>query len=133
MKIGYVAAVGALMLTVAACDASAPAQKSVTGLRDDVKHIKAVTKRVQEQKYKRVCTNTVKGVCKKYEKVKDGLPRTVTKEVAPEAWCVELDDVNGSTSDDDVWYATSHAVYLKALGKDEGEKLKFKPLHGGCW
>lgn len=133
MRIRNAAIVGLLMLGVAACDASAPAQKDVNGDRDDVRKVAAV-KEVshKEKKTERKCTSKVNGKCKAY-KTETSWKKVVDKSAKPALYCVELDNVNGSSKDDDVWYTTSATTYLKALGKDEGEALKFRPVHGGCW
>lgn len=135
MKVRKVAIVGTLMLAVAACGSpNAPAQKDVRGLRDDVKKVDAV-KEVshKEKKTKRVCDRKVAGKCKSYKDVPDGWKKVVDKKGKPALYCVELDDVNGSSKDDDVWYATTAATYLKALALEEGDAIKFRPVHGGCW
>lgn len=143
MRIMYVAAAGALMLGAVACDADAPPQKPVSGLRDDIKHkaaVKAVAakthtvKGIKEEKY---CTRSVKGVCKSYGKRNVPNDKVVTdapaKPFKPALYCVELDNVNGSAKDDDVWYTTTATTYRKAQALEEGEPMEFKPLHGGCW
>lgn len=134
MRIRNVATVGTLMLAVAACSAQAPAQKPVSGLRDDLKHVAAV-KEVshQEKKTKRVCALKVAGKCKSYKTVPNGTKKVVDKAGKPALYCVELDDVNGSTKDDDVWYTVSAVTYLSAAGMAEGERIKIQPIHGGCW
>ena len=121
------------MLSVAACDASAPAQKTVSGARDDVKTVAAVKERSHKVKTsKRECTRKVNGKCKSYRTV-TGWKKVVDKQGKPALYCVELDNVNGSAKDDDVWYTTTSTTYLKALALSEGDAIKFKPLHGGCW
>lgn len=121
-------------LSVTACQPDAPAQKSVWGHRDDIRHVERVTKKDKVKKYDSKCLRMSRAerrrkniTCKKpwFE--------TVVKTVRPEAWCVELDDVNGSAKDDDVWYTTTRVVYLKAASLSEGDTIKFLPLHGGCW
>ncbi|MGW9024054.1 hypothetical protein ACWGQ5_07420 [Streptomyces sp. NPDC055722] len=52
--------------------------------------------------------------------------------VRAERWCVSLDDVNGDTSKDDVWYRVTGATYSKALGTDENTRMKFTPTGTGC-
>lgn len=135
MKVRNVATVGTLMLAVAACGSpNAPAQKDVSGARDDVKKVAAV-KEVSHKvkKTKRVCSRTVAGKCKSYKIVPDGYKKVVDKAAKPALYCVELDDVNGSSKDDDVWYTTTSVTYLKALALEEGDAIKFRPVHGGCW
>lgn len=133
MRISSVAITGAVLLGMVACDPNAPIQDEVFGARDDVRHVSAVKREVQEQKYKNVCTSRKDGKCKSTRRVKDGPARTVTEVIAPEYWCVELDAVNGAMEEDDIWYTTSRAVYLRASGLSEGDQMKFRPVHGGCW
>lgn len=132
MRIRNVAIAGVLVLTVAACGDDKPSE--VKGDRDDIKAVKAV-KEVshKEKKTKRVCSRRVSGKCKSYKTVPDGYKKVVDKPGKPARWCVELDNVNGSAKDDDAWYTTSQAVYLKAQSLKEGEALKFTPIHSGCW
>jgi hypothetical protein len=122
------------MIGVTACSANAPAQSDVSGARDDVKKVAAV-KEVSHKvkKTKRVCSLKVSGKCKSYKTVDDGYKKVVDKAGKPALYCVELDDVNGSSNDDDVWYATTASTYLKALALEEGDAIKFRPIHGGCW
>ncbi|QKY78624.1 hypothetical protein SEA_DRYAD_86 [Streptomyces phage Dryad] len=135
MRIRNVATVGTLAVALAACGSpNAPAQKSVTGTRDDVKKVAAV-KEVSHKvkKTKRVCDRKVAGKCKSYKNVPDGYKKVVDKPAKPALYCVELDNVNGSDKDDDVWYTVHSTDYTKALFKAEDEGLKFTPIHGGCW
>lgn len=131
MRIRNVAIAGALMLTVAACGGDEPAK--VSGARDDVKKLAAV-KEVshKEKKTERVCTRRVSGSCKSY-RTDTVWKKVVDKQGKPAVYCVELDNVNGSAKDDDVWYTVTTSTYLKAAGLDEGDKLQFVPVHGGCW
>ena len=134
MKVSKVVALGALLLAVAACDPNAPAEKSVTGTRDDVKKVAAV-KEVSHKvpKYKSKCVRKVAGKCKAYKSVRDGYKKVVDKAGKPALYCVELDNVNGSAKDDDAWYTVTASDYTKALFKAEDEHLSFKPIHSGCW
>lgn len=134
MRFRSVAVAGALVLSVASCDAGAPVQKKVYGFRDDVKHKPAV-KEVshQEKKTKQECSLRIKGSCKSWRTVPDGTKKVVDKKAKPALYCVELDDVNGSAKDDDVWYTVTARTYFKAVAKEPGNKIKFRPIHGGCW
>lgn len=133
MHVRNVALVGAVMLGIAACDAAAPEQKPVSGLRDDVKYKAAVKEKShQERTSKQECSRRVNGVCKSWRTVK-GWKKVVDRASKPALYCVELDNVNGSRSDDDVWYTVNAGTYYKAVAKDEGDSIKFKPVHGGCW
>lgn len=121
-------------LSVTACNPDAPAQKSVWGHRDDIRTVAAVKEKShQEKKTKRVCSRRKDGKCKSYKTIPDGTRKVVDRAAKPALYCVELDDVNGSAKDDDVWYATTQVVYLKAASLSEGDTIKFLPLHGGCW
>lgn len=135
MKVSKVAIFGALVLGAAACgSANAPDQTKVSGNRDDVKSVAAV-KEVSHKvkKTKQVCSRKVAGKCKSYKTVADGTRKVVDKQGKPALYCVEVDNVNGSAQDDDAWYATSLTTYLKAQALEEGDAIKFKALHTGCW
>jgi len=133
MKIRNVAMAGAVLLAVAACDANAPAQKAVSGDRDDVKKVDAVKEKShKELASSTTCTRRVAGKCKATKTTKTW-KKVVDQAAKPALYCVELDNVNGSAKDDDVWYTTTSAVYWKAVAKHEGDRMKFMPLHGGCW
>jgi len=135
MRIRNAALISVAIVGAAACGSpNAPAQKSVSGARDDVRSVAAV-KEVSHKvkKTKRVCARKVAGKCKSYKDVPDGWKKVVDTRAKPALYCVELDNVNGSAQDDDVWYTTSITTYLKAQALSEGDAIKFKPLHGGCW
>lgn len=123
----------AVALTITACNPDAPAQKEVWGARDDLKSVAAVKEKShQEEKTQRECVRRVSGTCKSYRTV-TSYKKVVDKPGKAALYCVELDDVNGSAKDDDVWYATTAATYFKASRLSEGDTIKFLPLHGGCW
>jgi len=133
MRIRNAVLVGAVMVAAVACDASAPAQKPVSGDRDDVRHVAAVKEKShREKKTERVCTRKVAGKCKSYKTV-TSWKKVVDRRAKPALYCVELDNVNGSAKDDDVWYTVRKTDYTKALFKAEDENLKFTPIHTGCW
>lgn len=151
-SIGTIAtvAVGALLLT--ACG-----QDPVSGDRDDVRYDKAQYKKVTRivTDYKRQCTTKWKDVkhtqttgtgtnrrtrtwytkeayqdCKN---IKTGShPVTKNEKVKDAKYCVELDNVGGDNSKDDVWYNVSSSTYYSALGKSEGTHMKFNYNHEGC-
>ncbi len=139
-----VAGVAVLGIALTACGEP----QEVSGLRDDVKTTKAV-KAVPElshkvtkvrDKYKTVCTSYKKGVCKSSRKVKDGT-ETYTEKVIDrhykpgkaKQYCIELDNVNGNTDNDDVWYNVSSTTYYKYSVKPEGAEIsKMKYNHEGC-
>ena len=127
------ALVGSIVLT--ACGGGG--SSTVDGLRDDLKTkaaVKEISHYVIKPKTKRVCTGT--GVKRKCHTVTDGTKRVkvIDKAAKPALYCVELDDVNGSVKDDDVWYTVTLATYVKAAAKDEGDPIKKMPYsHSGCW
>ena len=135
MKVSKVAIVGALVLGVAACGSpNAPDQTKVSGNRDDVKKVEAVKEKSHKvKKTKQVCSRKVAGKCKSYKTVADGTRKVVDRKAKPALYCVEVDNVNGSAQNDDAWYATTGTTYLKALALEEGDAIKFKALHTGCW
>ncbi len=140
-----VAGVAVLGITLTACGEP----QKVTGLRDDVKKVKAV-KAVpekfhytskQEKQYKTVCTSKKKGVCKSSKEVFTGYKTTKVKVVdkagkpAKSAqYCVELDHVkDGDSYKDDVWFNVSSSAYYSAASKNEGTEIKdMKYNHEGC-
>lgn len=126
-----VAAVGALGLAVAACGGTGTS--AVKGDRDDVKNRAAV----KELSHKGLassttCTRKVAGKCKSYKTTKTW-KKVVDRKAKPALYCVELDNVNGSAKDDDVWYTVQASTYWSAAGKQEGSPMKFTPIHTGCW
>lgn len=135
-KITLVLSATALALT--ACGSGEPT--TVDGLRDDLKTqaaVKEVSHYETKTKYKTKCVaKDKKGRCTSSVKVANGTKRekVVDKPAKPALYCVELDDVNGSTKDDDVWYTVTLATYVKAAAKDEGDPIKKMPYnHSGCW
>lgn len=140
-----VAGVAILGISLTACGEP----KEVTGLRDDVKKVKAV-KSVPElshkvtktrTKYKEVCTSWKKGVCKSKSKVANGTEsyqeKVIDRRYKPgksAKYCVELDHVkDGDDYRDDVWFNVSSSEYYSAAGKDEGTEIsKMKYNHEGC-
>jgi hypothetical protein len=117
----------------------------VSGLRDDVRHVtqKTVTAtrphmvqqcktgntRVKHLRGKRTWYSTEPTTACKT--VKRGKER-YSKVVRQARWCVELDNVGGNKSKDDVWYQVDSATFYKALTLKEGAKIKFWPLSTGC-
>ncbi len=126
--------VGSIVLT--ACGGGG--SSTVDGLRDDLK-TKAAVKEISHYetqiKSKTVCTRKVKGVCKSTKTEKETKRvKVIDKAAKPALYCVELDDVNGSVKDDDVWYTVTLATYVKAAAKDEGDPIKkMSYSHSGCW
>ncbi|AZS06730.1 hypothetical protein HOU95_gp077 [Streptomyces phage Hiyaa] len=128
----------ALVLGLVGCGGSGE-PSTVDGLRDDFKTKAAVAEVAHfetKPKTKRVCAaKNNKGTCTRYEDRPNGTKRVkvVDKPGKPALYCVELDDVNGSKSDDDAWYTVTLATYAKVSGQDEGSKVKNMTfLHPGC-
>lgn len=136
-KTAAIATATALVGSIALTACGGGGSSTVDGLRDDLKTksaVKEVSHYETKKKTKQVCTGT--GTKRRCRTVPDGTRRVkvVDKAGKPALYCVELDDVNGSTKDDDVWYTVTLATYTKAAAKDEGDKVKkMSYLHGGCW
>ncbi|MDX2707091.1 hypothetical protein PV350_30205 [Streptomyces sp. PA03-6a] len=64
-------------------------------------------------------------------KVQQGT-ESYTRVVSAERWCVELDDVGGDRTRDDVWYKVDATTYGTAVGAEEGTPMSFTPLASGC-
>jgi hypothetical protein len=45
---------------------------------------------------------------------------------------VRLDNVDGDTAKDDVWYQVTPATYDEARGADEHTRMEFAPTATGC-
>lgn len=140
-----IAGVAVLGLALTACGEP----KEVSGLRDDVRYIKAV-KSVPEKshtvtatrtKYKKVCTSWKRGVCKSSTRIADGT-ENYDKKIVDRAYkpgksavyCVELDHVkDGDSYRDDVWFNVNSSAYYSAAGKSEGAKISnMQYNHEGC-
>lgn len=130
------AAIGGLVLV--GCSSSDPS--TADGKLDEVKYVKAVkavaakTHKETQQKAEteRYCKAKKKnGTCKSYGTRKTGrtIPVSVVvtdkpaKPGKPALYCVELDDVNGDTKDDDQWFAVSWAVYSDHVNEAEGKEI----------
>jgi hypothetical protein len=134
--------IGAMVLTACGGPAKASGSFDETKYKASVKAVKEIshTVKVKEKKTKSVCTRKVNGVCKSHRTVSDGF-KLVDKKVIdkhgkpgkPAKYCVELDNVNGKSDQDDVWFTVSHVTYLKYFGKDEGVPVKdMEYNHKGC-
>lgn len=112
-------ATGMLVLTACGDDAK------VSGLRDDIKVIPAVTEKShQESKTKSKCVSrNRKGVCTSSVQVPDGTKKVIDRKAKAAVYCVELDDVNGKPNDDDRWHEVSVSTYYKWADKSEGAKV----------
>ncbi|MGC5004453.1 hypothetical protein [Streptomyces sp. DT203] len=130
-----------------------PPDRTVSGLRDDTRHItrktttgtrprmvKRCTSRVRRVKHtstsgtgrrKRTRTWYTNDSYKDCEKVQQGTMR-YTRVVRRARWCVELDNVGGNSAKDDVWYEVESDVYRRATELKEGARLSFTPLRKGC-
>ncbi|MET9471418.1 MULTISPECIES: hypothetical protein [unclassified Streptomyces] len=130
-----------------------PPDRTVSGLRDDTRHItrktttgtrprmvKRCTSRVRRVKHtstsgtgrrKRTRTWYTNDSYKDCKKVQQGTTR-YTRVVRRARWCVELDNVGGNSTKDDVWYEVESDVYRRATQLKEGAKLSFTPLRKGC-
>lgn len=131
MKVSTVAAgVAVLGLALTACGEAV----TVSGRLDDVKMISAVKELShRETKYVTVCTRRVKGVCKSSYDKPSGTKKVVDRAYKPAQYCVELDNVNGSSTRDDRWYNVSATTYNKYVNKGEGVKIKgMQYNHEGC-
>ncbi|MFD9038775.1 hypothetical protein [Streptomyces bottropensis] len=133
--------------------AEASHDDTVSGLRDDVRHItRKTTSAVRPRMVKR-CTTTTKKIKHTsrtrigkrtststwYEykpvttcrMVRNGT-ESYTRVTRRERWCVELDAVNGDQRRRDVWFQVTHGTYVSAVAASEGDKIKFTPVANGC-
>ncbi|MFF7883562.1 hypothetical protein ACH40F_22030 [Streptomyces sp. NPDC020794] len=130
-----------------------PSPDTVSGLRDSVRHLAAKTTRATRPHLARKCTSATRQVrhtqrtgtgthrttrtwytTERYqscEKVRSGT-ETYTRTVRPQRWCVSLDNVDGDTARDDVWYQVTPATYGKARHADEHARMEFTPTRTGC-
>ncbi|MER5361371.1 hypothetical protein [Streptomyces sp. NPDC002785] len=126
---------------------------TVSGLRDDIRHITRKTATGTRPRMVERCTTRVRKVkhtsstgkggtrktrtwytddsYKDCKKIQQGT-RSYTRVVRRARWCVELDNVGGNPAKDDVWYEVEAAVHHKATQIEEGGKLSFTPLRRGC-
>ncbi|MET8329280.1 hypothetical protein [Streptomyces sp. NPDC005181] len=130
-----------------------PPDRTVSGLRDDTRHVtrktttgtrprmvKRCTPRVRKVKHtstsgtgrrKRTRTWYTNDSYQDCKKVQQGTT-SYTRVVRQARWCVELDNVGGNSTEDDIWYEVESAVYHRATELKEGAKLSFTPLRRGC-
>ncbi|MEV7887484.1 hypothetical protein ACWD3I_25870 [Streptomyces sp. NPDC002817] len=126
---------------------------TVSGLRDDVRHITrktvpgvrprmvnrctTTTKKIKHTSRTRIGTRTSTTTWYEYKpvttcrKVRNGT-ESYTRVIRRERWCVELDAVNGNQRRKDVWFQVTHATYVNAVAVSEGDKIKFTPVVDGC-
>ncbi|MGW1712140.1 hypothetical protein [Streptomyces sp. NPDC002156] len=107
------------------------APPTVSGLRNAVRHLPRRTTKATRPHTVRKCTTSSKSgksgrstrTCKT---VRSGT-ETYTRVVRQELWCVSLDDVNGDTSKDAVWYEVTSATYDEAVAAEPHTPLSFTP------
>lgn len=134
-------------------DTPAPSPDTVSGLRDEVRHVSAVTTRATRPHLVRRCTDATRRVThtrrtgsgkrrsvrtwhttehyQRCAKVRQGT-ETYRRVTRPERWCVRLDDVDGNRSHDDTWYRVTRPTYTDALAAHDRARLRFSPLSAGC-
>ncbi|HWU05362.1 MAG TPA: hypothetical protein VN520_02985 [Streptomyces sp.] len=142
-------AAGVILLACALSACGGSGDSNVSGARDDLRIITKKTVTDTRPRMVEQCTtgtkkvkhtSTTKGktrtwytteptrTCKKVQQGTETYDRVVRRP----RWCVELDDVDGNTRRDDVWYEVDSSTYTKAAAAAEGEKLAFTPLRNGC-
>lgn len=153
MNKSMVSIAGVAVLGLALTSCGEP--KEVSGLRDDVRHSKAVYKTVTRQvtDYQRQCTTKFRTETKSsgtgknkrtwtervsYQDCKNvrvgSHPETKREQVSAAKYCVELDHVkDGDSYRDDVWFNVNSSAYYSAAGKSEGAKISnMRYNHEGC-
>ncbi|MEU1622663.1 hypothetical protein ABZ479_35875 [Streptomyces sp. NPDC005722] len=133
--------------------AVAKADPPVTGRLDDHRHVARRTTTGRRPHMVQRCTDRTRQVrhtsssgsgkrkstrtwyttehYKDCRKVQQGT-ESYSRVVSAERWCVELDDVGGDRTRDDVWYEVDSATYRTAAGSEEGTPMSFTPLASGC-
>ncbi|MGW4199330.1 hypothetical protein [Streptomyces sp. NPDC005004] len=133
--------------------ATAPSRDTVTGLRDAVRHVPAVTTAATRPHLVRRCTTATRQVThtrrtgsagrrsvrtwhttERYQrcrKVRRGT-ETYRRTTRPEHWCVRLDAVGGHRTRNDLWYQVTRTTYDDALHARDHARLEFTPRHTGC-
>ncbi|WP_329366141.1 hypothetical protein [Streptomyces sp. NBC_01483] len=132
---------------------AAPSPDTVSGLRDSVRHLAKKTTKATRPHLVKKCTSATRRVrhtertgtgtrrttrtwytTERYrtcKKVRSGT-ETYTRTVRSQRWCVSLDNVDGDTAKDDVWYQVARATYDEARGADEHTRMEFTPTATGC-
>lgn len=130
-----------------------PTLVTVTGLRDQLRHVTAKTTRATRPHLVRKCTTDThrvahtssSGTGKKRKtrtwyttehdrhctKVRNGT-ETYNRLVRPERWCVSLDDVDRNKTRDDVWYEVDRTTYDEVGAVDGHAPVEFVPKDTGC-
>lgn len=126
--------------TLAVSCASGDLSNEVSGLRDDVKFVGGSYKTKTRPTYKTECKLKTrnkmvngKNQVETYNdcnKVKNGTE--TYQDFDPTKWCVELDNLNGDTADDDRWFTVSQGAYDAASEAAEGSQIKFEYVRQGC-
>ncbi|NEA62850.1 hypothetical protein [Streptomyces sp. SID12488] len=132
---------------------TAPVTPTVHGLRNAVRHVTAKTTKATRPHLVKKCASatrqvkhtqrTGKGTAKRtrtwyttehYQKCSNTRSgtETYTRVVRQERWCVSLDDVDGDTKRDAVWYQVTRVTYDEASAADRNAPLKFTPEAAGC-
>lgn len=145
VRSGMVAVAVAGGLAMTACSGSVT--HTTSGLQDDTKHITAKykTKTRMVTDYQRQCQTKWKTVTKSsgtgkkkrtwteresYQDCKNirigSHPEQYKVKVRSEKFCVELDHVKNDDDkyENDVWFTVSSSVYLDAVKRNEGDKVK---------
>jgi hypothetical protein len=126
---------------------------TVFGLRDSIRHVPEETVKDTRPHMVKRCTSATRQVrhtertgtgsrrstrtwytTERYQdcgKVRSGT-ETYRRVVRPEQWCVRLDDVDGDTAQDDVWYQVTRGTYFDALAMDQYALMEFTPTGTGC-
>ncbi|MEV8335075.1 hypothetical protein [Streptomyces niveus] len=144
-------AVTLLVGALSACGSSD--DPAVSGLRDDLRHTPQKTVIDTRPRIVEKCTTGTKRVrhtsttgagskrttrtwyteeptrtCKKVRRGTESFTRVVRQE----RWCVELDNVDGTASNDDVWFEVDVDTYAAAVKAEATERISFTPLREGC-
>lgn len=127
---GSSAVAGSILFAVFLTGCGASTSATVSGTRDDVKQVSAKyrTSSRTVTDYRNSCS---KGKCKK---VRTGSHKeTYRQKVRSAKYCVELDNVNGNSRKDDVWYTVSSSVYAKYAAMNEGDRVsRMSYISHGC-
>ncbi|MCH0560245.1 hypothetical protein [Streptomyces sp. MUM 16J] len=137
------------VLAAAAALTTCDGASSVSGRLDGTRHLPQQTRRATRPRMVKRCrpgttrvrhtsgrgskkrtwyTTEHTTVC---SKVRQGT-ETYRKVIRPERWCVELDDVNGKKSRDEIWYQVERGTYQRALAIQVGDRMSFVPEDDGC-
>ncbi|MFF4205706.1 hypothetical protein ACFYZ8_34220 [Streptomyces sp. NPDC001668] len=121
--------------TSPASSASPQSTDKVAGLRDDLRHVTRKVQHGTRPRLVRTCTKPTLGKRKSRTRTCTWVRRGTepyTRVVRPERFCVELDNVNGEPTRDDIWFEVDRATYTRAQGVTEGDRIAFEALASGC-